>query len=68
MQQFALQMVKHEPWSKEMFQKHRKQGRGTSESFRMVANTWLRILFAMWKRKTLYNPDIFLDSGARNAA
>jgi transposase len=68
MQQFALQMVKHEPWSKEMFQKHRKQGRGTSECFRIIANTWLRILFAMWKRKTPYNPAIFLDSKARNAA
>ncbi len=68
MQQFALQMVKYETWSKEMFQKHRKQGRGTSECFRIVANTWLRILFAMWKRKTPYDPAIFLDSKARNAA
>jgi transposase len=68
MQQFALQMVKHEPWSKEMFQKHRKQGRGTSECFRIVANTWIRILYAMWKRKTPYNSAISLDSKARNAA
>jgi transposase len=68
MQQFALQMVKYESWSKEMFQKHRKQGRGTSECFRIVANTWLRILFAMWKRKTPYDQNIFLDSKARNAA
>jgi transposase len=68
MQQFALQMVKHEPWSKEMFQKHRKQRRGTSESFRIVANTWLRILFVMWKKNIPYDPAIFLDSRARNAA
>jgi hypothetical protein len=51
-----------------MFQKHRKQGRGTSECFQIVANTWLRILYAMWKRKTPYDPAIFLDSKARNAA
>jgi hypothetical protein len=68
MQQFALQMVKHEPWSKEMFQKHRHRGRSTSESLRIVANTWLRILFAMWKKRTSYDPTIFLDSRARNAA
>jgi hypothetical protein len=68
MQQFALQMVKYESWSKEMFQKHRRQGRGASECFRIVANTWLRILFAMWKRKTPYDSTIFLDSKARNAA
>jgi hypothetical protein len=45
MHQFALQMVQHEPWSKEMFLKHRKPGRSTSESLRIIANTWLRILW-----------------------
>jgi transposase len=68
MQQFALQMVKHEPWSKDMFQKHKNRGRSTSESLRIVANTWLRILFAMWKKRTSYDPTIFLDSRDRNAA
>ncbi|MEC1024129.1 IS110 family RNA-guided transposase [Bacillus paralicheniformis] len=68
MQQFALQMVKHEPWSKEMFKKHRKLGRGTSESMRIVANTWLRILFAMWKNHQHYDRAIYLETKARNAA
>lgn len=67
MQQFALQMVKYEPWSKEMFQKHRSLGRGTSESMRIVANTWLRILFAMWKNHRPYDPAIYLEAKVRNA-
>lgn len=61
MQQFALQMVRFEPWSKEMFQKHRKLGRGTSESLRILANNWLRILFAMWKKRCHYNANIYLE-------
>lgn len=68
MQQFALQMVKYEPWSKEMFQKHRRQGRGTSESLRIVANTWLRILFAMWKKRCHYDSTIFTEAQMKNAA
>ena len=68
MHQFALQMVQHEPWSKEMFLKHRKLGRSTSESLRIVANTWLRILFAMWKKHRHYDPAIYLEAKARNAA
>jgi hypothetical protein len=61
-------MVKHEPWCKEMFQKHRKRGRSTSESLRIVANTWLRILFAMWKKRCHYDSKVFLDAQIRNAA
>ncbi|MFD1289755.1 IS110 family transposase [Laceyella putida] len=68
MQQFSLQMVKFEPWSKDMFQKHRKRGRSTSESLRIVANTWLRILFAMWKKRCHYDSKVFLDAQIRNAA
>jgi transposase len=68
MQQFALQMVKYEPWSKNMFQKHRKRGRSTSESLRIVANTWLRILFAMWKRRCHYDSAVFLNAQLKNAA
>jgi transposase len=68
MQQFALQMVKHESWCKEMFQKHRKRGRSSSESLRIIANTWIRILFAMWKKRCHYDSSIFLKAQIRNAA
>jgi hypothetical protein len=51
-----------------MFMEHRKRGRSASECYRIVANTWLRILFAMWRKRTCYDPAIFLQAKLRNAA
>lgn len=68
MQQFALQMVKHEPWCREMFHRHRNRGRSASECLRIIANTWIWILFAMWKKHCHYDSNIFLAAQIKSAA
>jgi hypothetical protein len=52
---------------KKYFKIIENKGVGASECFRIVANTWLRILYAMWKRNPPNDPAIFLVSKARSA-
>lgn len=62
MQNMAIQMVKYQGWCKELFLKHRKRGRSKSECYRIVANKWVKILFAMWQKRMPYDPNIYLQA------
>ncbi len=62
MQLFALQAINHHPWSYEYYRKHLDQGRSKSEAQRIVANTWVRILFAVWRDRITYDEQIFLQT------
>lgn len=62
MQNMATQMVKYHGWCRELFHEHRKRGRSKSECYRIVANKWVKILFAMWKKRKPYDPDIYLQA------
>ncbi|WP_408006415.1 IS110 family transposase [Pseudalkalibacillus sp. A8] len=68
MQNFAIQMVRFHEWSKKLFLEHRRRGRSKSECYRIVANKWLKILFAMWKKRVPYDPDIYLKAKQQQAA
>lgn len=62
MQNMATQMVKYHGWCRELFMKHRQRGRSKSECYRIVANKWVKILFAMWQKRMPYDPDIYLQA------
>lgn len=62
MQLFALQAIKHHPWFYEYYRKHLDQGCSKSEAQRIVANTWLRILFAVWRDRIAYDEQTFLQT------
>lgn len=67
MQNMAIQMVQHHDWCKELFDEHRKRGRSKSECYRIVANKWVKILFAMWQKRQPYDPDIYLQAKQQSA-
>ncbi len=64
MVQIAFASLKRAEWAKAYFQKRRAKGDSVSHALRCLANTELRILFAMWKNETDYDENIFLAQKA----
>jgi len=54
-QQFARCSIKASPWANKQYVKKRNQGKGSHHAFRCLANTWVKITFAMWHSKTTYD-------------
>ena len=67
MHQVAFATIKHMPWAKAYYDKHRATGKKHSHTLRCLANVHLKILFAMWKNRTCYDENIFMAQRARQA-
>lgn len=47
-------------WAKHDYEEGLARGRGKNHALRVVANRWLRILFAMWQRREHYDEACYL--------
>ena len=54
-QQFARCSIKPSLWANKQYVKRRNQGKSSHHAFRCLANTWVKITFAMWRNKTTYD-------------
>lgn len=54
-QQFARCSIRSSLWANKQYAKRRNQGKGSHHAFRCLANTWVKITFAMWRNKTPYD-------------
>jgi transposase len=54
-QQFAKCSTRSSIWAKKQYQKRCNQGKGSQHAYRCLANTWVKITFAMWQSKTPYD-------------
>jgi transposase len=61
-QQFARGSIKSSSWARKQFVKKRNEGKGTHHAFRCLANTWVKITFAMWQSKMPYDESRHLAS------
>ena len=61
-QQLARGSVKSSSWASKQYVKKRNQGKGSHHAFRCLANTWVKITFAMWRSKTPYDESKHLAS------
>lgn len=68
MQLFAFQSIRQVCWAREYYSTKRSQGKTHHEALRALANTWVRIIFAMWKNGTCYNEATFVAARARHRA
>ena len=59
MYQFAWQTTQSEAWAWEYYQRKRKEGKSHSVAVRALANTWMRILHAMWFKREPYQRKTF---------
>lgn len=62
----AFSSITKSEWCNQYYRQHRKMGHSHSQALRCLANTQLRILFAMWKNKTLYDENIYLAQKLRH--
>ena len=59
MQQFAWQSTLQEAWALTYYQRKRAEGKSHSVAVRALANSWLRIIYALWRDGKPYQTDIF---------
>ena len=52
-------------WVKAYYDNHRSKGHSHPHAIRCLANLELKILFSMWKNKTLYDENIYLAQKSR---
>ncbi len=57
--QFADRSRRWETWAQEYYQRKRAEGKSHTLAVRALANIWARILFAVWKKKELYQTATF---------
>jgi len=71
LQQFAWQSTQKEPWALAYYHRKRDEGKSHSMAVRALANQWVRIIFALWRKHAAYDATIFLAAqqahGARAA-
>lgn len=65
MTQFAFCSLQHCAWAAEYYRAKRAAGYRHPEALRALANIWLRILFAMWRRRESYDESRFLQARLR---
>ena len=59
MQHFAWQSTLEESWAMTYYQRKRAEGKSHSVAVRALANSWLRIIYALWRDCRPYRTDIF---------
>lgn len=64
--EFAWCSVRWEPWAKEYYYRKRKEGKSHHVAIRSLANNWVRIIFALWKKEDKYDSSIFIKSQTRH--
>ncbi|HEY7416075.1 MAG TPA: IS110 family transposase [Ktedonobacteraceae bacterium] len=57
--QFAWQSTHQETWANDYYQRKRSEGKSHSMALRALANVWVRLLFAMWRKRETYQPRVF---------
>jgi transposase len=62
LQQFARGSIKSSSWARRQYVKKRNEGKGSHHAFRCLANTWVKITFAMWQSKMPYDESRHLAS------
>ena len=65
-QQFARCSIKSSLWANKQYARRCNQGKGSHHAFRCLANTWVKITFAMWRSKTPYDEAKHLASIANH--
>lgn len=65
--QFAWQSTQSEPWATAYYQRKRMEGKSHTVAVRALANTWVRIIFAMWTHHCCYEAATFEHAQQQHA-
>ena len=64
--QLAFCSLKSSQWAKKQNAKKRKEGKKSNHALRCIANSWVKITYAMWRSKTPYDESKHLASIANH--
>lgn len=64
--QMAFASLRNSQWAKTYFAKKRKEGKRASHAMRCLSNLWLKVIFTIWKEKTIYIEERHLAAVARH--
>ncbi|MCH7764370.1 MAG: IS110 family transposase [Candidatus Marinimicrobia bacterium] len=67
LQLFAFCSLTRSQWAYHYYQKHREMGKTHNHALRLLADKWLKIIFAMWKKYAVYDERIFLADMVKHA-
>ena len=65
--QFAWQSTLKEAWASAYYQRKRQEGKTHAVAVRALANQWVRIIFAAWRKGEVYDADVFLAAQRAHA-
>ena len=65
--QFAWQSTQSEPWATAYYQRKRMEGKSHTVAVRALANTWVRIIFAIWTHHCCYEAATFEHAQQQHA-
>ncbi len=65
--QFAWQTTQSEPWARAYYHRKRAEGKSHTVAIRALANVWVRIIFAMWIKRTCYEAMTFEQAQQQHA-
>ena len=65
-QQLARCSIRSSLWAKKQYVRKRNQGKKSHHAYRCLANTWVKITFAMWRSKTPYDESRHMASIANH--
>lgn len=64
--QLAFCSLQNSQWAKKQNAKKRKEGKNSNHALRCIANTWVKVTFAMWRNKTPYDESKHMASVANH--
>jgi hypothetical protein len=58
--QFAFTSLNQSEWAKNFYDSQRAKGKSHAKALRALGNKWLKIIFRLWKDRTVYTEDTHL--------
>jgi len=65
--QFAWQSTLQEDWVATYYRRKRREGKSHTKAVRALANQWVRIIHALWRKREAYDPAVFMEAQRAHA-
>jgi len=66
--EYARVSIGHSAWARAFYQQQRARGHAHHQAIRTLAYRWIRILFACWKNRTVYDESRYLQQLIRRGS
>ena len=65
--QFAWQSTLQDDWANAYYRRKRREGKSHTKAVRALANQWVRIIYALWRKRETYDPMVFVAAQQAHA-